>query len=65
MDIPVSQGSGRGIKYRTTYNKDELYSCYEKLGTHFLKNIPFDAVALGVMEVDSKLSTGEEQGTEE
>jgi hypothetical protein len=34
------------------------------LGTDFLEDIPFNAVALGVVKVDGKLRSDEEQRTE-
>ena len=55
---------GRNSEWHTAYDKNKLHRSYEKLGADLLEDIPFDAVAFGVMKAKSDLCTDEEQGTE-
>jgi hypothetical protein len=52
------------VKGMYAYDKDRLYGSYEELGSDLLVDIPFDAVAIGVMKADGEFSTNEEQRSE-
>lgn len=48
----------------TTNDKDRFYGSNEKLSADLLKDIPFDAITLGVMKVEGETSTDEKQRAE-
>jgi hypothetical protein len=52
-----------GVEH-TAKDKNRLYASYEELGADLLEDVPFDAVAFGVMKTRGQLSADEEQSAE-
>jgi hypothetical protein len=52
------------VTSHTAKDEDRLHAGYEKLGADLLKDVPFDAVAFGVMKTRRQSGANEEQSAE-